>query len=231
MHQAAMTYRQHGTPLVVIAGKDYGAGSSRDWAAKGPKLLGIRAVLAESFERIHRSNLIGMGVLPLEFLPGQSAGTLGLTGEETISIRGIAAVVDDRHNGTSTSRPTPFASGCSSASTPGETLTTTATAESSPTSSARPNQRNGTAHPALGDEAARHVSRPSMLSDEPPPRSPSQTAPPDPPHLTNRRYCRTRREPDAVSVGAGFCYAALMGHAQTDYQRKKLGNSGDDQRC
>ena len=90
MHQAAMTYRRHGTPLVVIAGKDYGAGSSRDWAAKGAKLLGIRAVLAESFERIHRSNLIGMGVLPLEFLPGQSAGTLGLTGEETISIRGIA---------------------------------------------------------------------------------------------------------------------------------------------
>ena len=96
MHQAAMSYRQHGTPLVVIAGKDYGAGSSRDWAAKGAKLLGIRAVLAESFERIHRSNLIGMGVLPLEFLPGQSAGTLGLTGEETISIRGIATVVDDQ---------------------------------------------------------------------------------------------------------------------------------------
>jgi aconitate hydratase len=100
MHEAAITYRNNGTPLVVIAGKDYGAGSSRDWAAKGPKLLGIRAVLAESFERIHRSNLICMGVLPLQFLPGESAASLGLTGEEKITVSGIAAVVEnltDRH--------------------------------------------------------------------------------------------------------------------------------------
>jgi aconitate hydratase len=81
--------------VVVIAGKDYGAGSSRDWAAKGPKLLGVRAILAESFERIHRSNLIGMGILPLQFLPGQSAESLGLTGEETIAIRGLASAVAD----------------------------------------------------------------------------------------------------------------------------------------
>ena len=73
VYDAAMGYRDSGTPLVVIAGKDYGSGSSRDWAAKGPALLGVRAVLAESFERIHRSNLIGMGILPLQFLPGESA--------------------------------------------------------------------------------------------------------------------------------------------------------------
>jgi aconitate hydratase len=74
----------------VLAGKEYGSGSSRDWAAKGPMLLGIRAVIAESYERIHRSNLVGMGVLPLQYLPGESATTLGLTGQETFSIRGIA---------------------------------------------------------------------------------------------------------------------------------------------
>jgi len=95
IYQAAQAYQEHGTPVVVIAGKDYGAGSSRDWAAKGPKLLGVRAILAESFERIHRSNLIGMGILPLQFLPGQSAESLGLTGEETIAIRGLASAVAD----------------------------------------------------------------------------------------------------------------------------------------
>jgi aconitate hydratase len=95
MYQAATAYRANGTPLVVIAGKDYGAGSSRDWAAKGPKLLGVRAVLAESFERIHRSNLIGMAILPLQFLPGETAASLGLSGTERISVNGIAAVVDD----------------------------------------------------------------------------------------------------------------------------------------
>ncbi len=86
---AAMRYVAAGTPLVIFAGKEYGSGSSRDWAAKGTALLGVRAVIAESYERIHRSNLIGMGVLPLQFLPGQSAETLGLTGEETISISGV----------------------------------------------------------------------------------------------------------------------------------------------
>ena len=75
----------------MLAGREYGSGSSRDWAAKGPALLGIRAVIAESFERIHRSNLVGMGVLPLQFLPGDSAATLGLTGRETYTIAGLAS--------------------------------------------------------------------------------------------------------------------------------------------
>src|SRR5213594_3332669 len=90
IYDAAVRYRAEGVPLLVIAGKEYGAGSSRDWAAKGTLLLGARAVLAESFERIHRSNLVGMGVLPLEFLPGDSAGSLGLTGREVYDVEGIA---------------------------------------------------------------------------------------------------------------------------------------------
>jgi aconitate hydratase A / 2-methylisocitrate dehydratase len=87
---AAMRYAKEGAPTIVIAGKEYGSGSSRDWAAKGPKLLGVRAVLAESFERIHRSNLIGMGILPLQFQEGQTASTLGITGVESFDIEGIA---------------------------------------------------------------------------------------------------------------------------------------------
>jgi aconitate hydratase len=83
---AAMRYAADGVPLIIIAGKEYGSGSSRDWAAKGPRLLGIRAVIAESFERIHRSNLVGMGILPLQFLPGESAASLGLTGREAFTI-------------------------------------------------------------------------------------------------------------------------------------------------
>jgi aconitate hydratase len=90
IYDAAMRYRQEGVPLVVLAGKEYGTGSSRDWAAKGTKLLGVRAVIAQSFERIHRSNLIGMGVLPLQLEPGDSVASLGLTGYETFSIEGIA---------------------------------------------------------------------------------------------------------------------------------------------
>ena len=86
---AAMRYKEEGTPLLVIAGKEYGTGSSRDWAAKGTFLLGVRAVLAESYERIHRANLVGMGVLPLEFLPGQSAASLGLTGREVLDVGGL----------------------------------------------------------------------------------------------------------------------------------------------
>ena len=86
---AAMRYKQEGTPLVVIAGKEYGTGSSRDWAAKGTMLLGVKAVIAESFERIHRSNLIGMGVLPLQFKEGQNAQSLGLTGKESYEIIGL----------------------------------------------------------------------------------------------------------------------------------------------
>ena len=89
IYDAAMKYRQEGIPTVVLAGKEYGAGSSRDWAAKGPNLLGVKAVIAGSFERIHRSNLIGMGVLPLQFKPGDSVDTLGLTGHEIIHIEGL----------------------------------------------------------------------------------------------------------------------------------------------
>jgi aconitate hydratase len=92
IYDAAMKYQADGTPLVVIAGKEYGTGSSRDWAAKGTILLGVRAVLAESFERIHRSNLVGMGVLPLQFADGESAATYQLDGSETFSISGVAAI-------------------------------------------------------------------------------------------------------------------------------------------
>jgi aconitate hydratase len=92
IYDAAMRYLEEGTPLVVLAGKEYGSGSSRDWAAKGTRLLGVRAVIAESFERIHRSNLVGMGALPLQFSPGESVGSLGLTGHETFSIAGLAGV-------------------------------------------------------------------------------------------------------------------------------------------
>jgi aconitate hydratase len=92
---AAMRYKDEGVATVVIAGKEYGTGSSRDWAAKGPYLLGVRAVIAESYERIHRSNLIGMGVLPLQFKAGESAESLGLTGEETFSITGLKAAIEE----------------------------------------------------------------------------------------------------------------------------------------
>jgi aconitate hydratase len=92
IYDASRAYIAAGTPLVVLGGKEYGSGSSRDWAAKGTALLGVRAVLVESFERIHRSNLIGMGVLPLEFTPGESAASLGLTGHEVFDITGIEAM-------------------------------------------------------------------------------------------------------------------------------------------
>ena len=91
IYDAAMKYKAEGVPVVVIGGKEYGSGSSRDWAAKGPLLLGVRAVIAESYERIHRSNLVGMGILPLEFQAGDSRKALGLTGEEIIEITGISA--------------------------------------------------------------------------------------------------------------------------------------------
>jgi aconitate hydratase len=89
VYQASQHYLAAGTPLVVLAGKEYGSGSSRDWAAKGTALLGVKAVIAESYERIHRSNLIGMGVLPLQFPEGESASSLGLTGEETFDVSGV----------------------------------------------------------------------------------------------------------------------------------------------
>ncbi len=88
---ASQKYQQEGVPLIVLGGKEYGTGSSRDWAAKGPRILGVKAVIVESFERIHRSNLIGMGVLPLQFENGESATSLGLTGEEVFDIEGIEA--------------------------------------------------------------------------------------------------------------------------------------------
>jgi aconitate hydratase len=90
IYEAAMKYKEDSTPLMVLAGKDYGMGSSRDWAAKGTFLLGVRAVLAESYERIHRSNLVGMGVLPLQFKPGENRESFNLTGKETFSIEGLS---------------------------------------------------------------------------------------------------------------------------------------------
>jgi aconitate hydratase len=93
IYDAAMKYKEEGVPLVVLAGKEYGSGSSRDWAAKGPRLLGVRAVIAESYERIHRSNLVGMGVLPLQFGAGDSATSLGLTGEEVYDVEGLAELL------------------------------------------------------------------------------------------------------------------------------------------
>jgi aconitate hydratase len=89
IYDASLRYLADGVPLVVIAGKEYGSGSSRDWAAKGSALLGVRAVIAESFERIHRSNLVALGVIPLQFLDGESAESLGISGEETFTIRGL----------------------------------------------------------------------------------------------------------------------------------------------
>jgi aconitate hydratase len=94
IYDASVKYAERGTPLVILAGKEYGSGSSRDWAAKGPRLLGVRAVIAESFERIHRSNLVGMGILPLQFAAGQNVESLGLTGEETYDFPGLKALLD-----------------------------------------------------------------------------------------------------------------------------------------
>jgi aconitate hydratase len=107
IYDAAMKYKEDGVPLVVFAGKEYGTGSSRDWAAKGTMLLGVKAVIAESFERIHRSNLVGMGVLPCQFIDGQNAQSLGLKGDEVIDVTGLedgagklATVVATRPDGT-----------------------------------------------------------------------------------------------------------------------------------
>ena len=90
IYDASMQYQEEGVPLVIFAGKEYGSGSSRDWAAKGTKLLGVRAVIAESFERIHRSNLVNMGVLPLQFMAGVTSASLKLTGRELVTIAGLA---------------------------------------------------------------------------------------------------------------------------------------------
>jgi aconitate hydratase len=109
--EAAERYRAEGVPLGILAGKEYGSGSSRDWAAKGPNLLGVRFVLAETYERIHRSNLVGMGIVPLQFAAGESAVTHQLSGRETYAVRGLAGgiepgqqatVVVDREDGSTT---------------------------------------------------------------------------------------------------------------------------------
>ena len=102
IYDCAMRYQAEGTPSIVLAGKEYGTGSSRDWAAKGPALQGIRAVIAQSFERIHRSNLVGMGVLPLQFKDGDSAESLGLTGQETFAITDIAVDLEPLQDATVT---------------------------------------------------------------------------------------------------------------------------------
>jgi aconitate hydratase len=94
-----MRYQKEGVPTIILAGKEYGSGSSRDWAGKGPRLLGVRAVIAESFERIHRSNLVGMGVLPLQFLNGDDPDTLGLTGDESYEIVGVKNVLGNFKSG------------------------------------------------------------------------------------------------------------------------------------
>ena len=96
IYDASVKYAERGTPLLILAGKEYGAGSSRDWAAKGPNLLGIRAAIAESYERIHRSNLVGMGILPLQFKDGETAESLGLTGEEIYDIIGFCDRLADK---------------------------------------------------------------------------------------------------------------------------------------
>jgi len=97
--EASQKYHSEGTPLIILAGKEYGSGSSRDWAAKGPRLLGVSAVIAESYERIHRSNLVGMGILPLQFEPGQTAESLNLTGEEVFEITGIRSLIEHHSAG------------------------------------------------------------------------------------------------------------------------------------
>ena len=102
--EAAERYLAEGVPTIVLAGKEYGSGSSRDWAAKGPNLLGVRAVIAESYERIHRSNLVGMGVLPLQFAAGDTAASLGLTGRETYAVSGLAGGITPGQEATVTAR-------------------------------------------------------------------------------------------------------------------------------
>jgi aconitate hydratase len=98
IYDASLRYREDGVPLCVIAGKEYGSGSSRDWAAKGPALLGVRMVIAESYERIHRSNLVGMGILPLQFAAGESAESHGFTGREAFTVLGLAKGIVPREN-------------------------------------------------------------------------------------------------------------------------------------
>ena len=121
---AAQRYAADGTQLVILAGREYGSGSSRDWAAKGPQLLGVRAVIAESYERIHRSNLVGMGILPLQYLPGESAASLGLTGRERFSVSG--SPMGCARGRRSRSRPPPrTVASCASGRSPASTARST----------------------------------------------------------------------------------------------------------
>jgi aconitate hydratase len=99
VYDASVRYQADGTPLVVIAGKEYGSGSSRDWAAKGPRLQGVHVAIAESYERIHRSNLVGLGILPLQFMPGENAASLGLTGRETFDVEGASEAIGAKFAG------------------------------------------------------------------------------------------------------------------------------------
>ena len=108
---AAMRYAAEGVPLAILAGREYGSGSSRDWAAKGPALLGVRFVLAEGYERIHRSNLVGMGILPLQYVQGQTAASLGLTGRETYTVGGLDGRLAPRQAVTVTAFRDPAAGG------------------------------------------------------------------------------------------------------------------------
>ena len=137
IYDASRQYVEEGTPLIVLGGKEYGSGSSRDWAAKGTLLLGVRAVLTESFERIHRSNLIGMGVLPLQYRPGESAATLGLTGREEFEITGIEEMNNGPSRGRSRSARMAPSSGPWSGSTRPVRPSTTGTAGSCSTCCAR----------------------------------------------------------------------------------------------
>ena len=180
IYDAAMRYKQERTPLVILAGREYGTGSSRDWAAKGTMLLGVRAVIAESFERIHRSNLIGMGVAPLQFQPGESAKSLGLTGRETFEITGLASGdaqgshrEGDARRGRQGRSPSRRVSGSTrprSASTTVTAASCSTCCGSSPAPAARAERRHGGATHALArlrasgrlrprrdDHAARHA--------------------------------------------------------------------------
>ena len=152
IYEAAQRYAAEGVPLLVIADKEYGSGSSRDWAAKGTAQLGVRAVLAASFERIHRSNLIGMGVLPPQFTPGEDAGSLGLTGEETYSVRGLAGADEVPRTVTVT------------ASGPGGTREFTATVR---IDSRRGGLLPARRHPSLRAAAPRRPLRPTVMPGRP----------------------------------------------------------------
>ena len=191
IYDASMKYQAEKTPLVILAGKEYGAGSSRDWAAKGTALLGVRAVIAESYERIHRSNLIGMGVVPLQFCDGDTAASLGLTGKETFDIEGLGLAA--REGSRQSRRPTPTArrrrSRPSCASTRRRSRTTSSTAASCSTCCA-------SSRPASKPRDVRHEARAALLA---PPRREGSPAEPE---RGSRRLRRRRRRAVGRARGA-----------------------------